>query len=169
MANVKFVNAAGKYQDDTARHDLIHYITQSKKTPNHIVSFSHGEISLAADQMTQTTQSFGKDQGVRIYHFIITFAPGDINGMEYAIYAANEITRLIGQRHEIVYAVHEDTQIPHIHFAFNPVSFVDGYKYHGGKQEFKELMDMLRGVMKFIGVFTFYNVKYMTDSKNPHE
>ena len=34
MANVKFVNAAGKYQDDTARHDLIHYMTQRKKTPN---------------------------------------------------------------------------------------------------------------------------------------
>ena len=32
MANVKFANAAGKYQDDTARHDLVDYITQRKKT-----------------------------------------------------------------------------------------------------------------------------------------
>lgn len=159
MANVKFVNAAGKYQDDTARHDLIHYMTQRKKTPNHITGFSHGDISTAADQMTQTAQSFGKDHGVRIYHFIISFALGDINCMEYILYAANEITRILGQRHEIAYAVHEDTRIPHIHFAFNPVSFVDGYKYHGGKEEFKELMDMLRGVMRFIGVFTFYKVK----------
>lgn len=169
MANVKFANAAGKYQDDTARHDLVDYITQRKKTPNHIVSFSHGDISQAADQMTQTARSFGKDQGVRIYHFIITFAPGDINGMEYIIYAANEITRLIGQRHEIAYAVHENTRIPHIHFVFNPVSYVDGYKYHGGKQEFRELMDMLRGVMKFIGVFTFYRVKYVPNGENPYE
>ena len=159
MANVKFVNAAGKYQDDTARHDLIHYMTQHKKTPNHITGFSHGDISTAADQMAHTAQSFGKDHGVRIYHFIITFAPCDINGMEYILYAANEITRILGQRHEIAYAVHEDTRIPHIHFAFNPVSFVDGYKYHGGKDEFKELMDTLREVMRFIGVFTFYKVK----------
>ena len=65
MANVKFVNAAGKYQDDTARHDLIHYMTQHKKIPNHIVCFSHGDISNAADQMTQTAQSFGKDHGVQ--------------------------------------------------------------------------------------------------------
>ena len=169
MANVKFVNAAGKYHDDTARHDLIHYMTQRKKIPNHIVGFSHGDISNAADQMTQTARSFGKDQGVRIYHFIITFAPGDVNGMDYILYAANEITRLLGQRHEVAYAVHEDTRIPHIHFAFNPVSFVDGHKYHGGKEEFKELMDMLRGVMRFIGVFTFYRVKYVTDRANPYE
>lgn len=169
MANVKFVNAAGKYQDDTARYDLIHYMTQRKKIPNHIVGFSHGDISNAADQMAQTARSFGKDQGVRIYHFIITFAPGDVNGMEYILYAANEITRLLGQHHEIAYAVHEDTRIPHIHFAFNPVSFVDGYKYHGGKQEFHELMDTLREVLNFIGVFTFYRVKYVTDLENLHE
>lgn len=169
MANVKFVNAAGKYQDDTARHDLIHYMTQRKKTPNHITGFSHGDISTAADQMTQTARSFGKDQGIRIYHFIITFAPGDVNSIEYILYAANEITRLLGQRNEIAYAVHEDTRIPHIHFAFNPVSFVDGYKYHGGKEEFKELMDMLRGVMKFIGVFTFYRVKNRGDEINGNE
>lgn len=169
MANVKFVNAAGKYQDDTARHDLIHYMTQRKKIPNHIVGFSHGDISNAADRMTQTARSFGKDQGVRIYHFIITFAPGDVNDIEYIIYAANEITRIMGQRHEIAYAVHEDTRIPHIHFAFNPVSFVDGYKYHGGKEEFKELMDTLRGVMRFIGVFTFYRVKNRGDEINGNE
>ena len=83
MANVKFANAAGKYQDDDARHDLVDYITQRKKTPNHIVSFSHGDISQAADQMTQTARSFGKDQGVRSYHFIISFAPGDINCMVF--------------------------------------------------------------------------------------
>ena len=28
MANVKFANAAGKYQDDDARHDLVDYITK---------------------------------------------------------------------------------------------------------------------------------------------
>ena len=105
------------------------------------------------DQMTQTARSFGKDQGVRIYHFIISFAPGDINCMEYILYAANEITRNLAQRHETAYAVHEDTRIPHIHFAFNPVSYVDGYKYHGGKQEFQELMDLLKGVMNYIGVY----------------
>ena len=169
MANVKLVNAAGKYQDDTASHDLVHYMTQRKKIPNRIVGFSHGDISNAADQMTQTARSFGKDQGVRIYHFIITFAPGDINGMEYIIYAANEITRLLGQRHEIDYAVHEDTRIPHIHFAFNPVSFVDGYRYHGGKEEFKELMDTLRGVMRLIGVFAFFRVKNRCDEMDPYE
>ena len=166
MANVKFANAASKYQDDTARHDLIHYMTQHKKTPNHIVGFSHGDISTAADLMTQTAQSFGKDQGVRIYHFIITFAPGDVNGIEYILYAANEITHLLGQRHETAYAVHEDTQFPHIHFAFNPVSFVDGHRYHGGKEEFKELMDMLRGVMRFIGVYRFYLVKHLVNEEN---
>ena len=169
MANVKFVNAAGKYQDDNARHDLIHYMTQRKKIPNHIIGFSHGDIVNAADLMTQTARSFGKDQGVRIYHFIITFAPGDVNDIEYILYAANEITRLLGQRHEIAYAVHEDTRIPHIHFAFNPVSFVDGYKYHGGKQEFKELMDMLKGVINFIGAYAFFRAKYEPDRENPHE
>lgn len=169
MANVKFVNAAGKYQDDTARHDLIHYITQRKKIPNHIVCFSHGDISNAADQMTQTARFFGKDQGIRIYHFIITFSPGDIRGLEYILYAANEITRILGQHHEVAYAVHEDTKIPHIHFAFNPVSFVDGNKYHGGKQEFQELMNTLREVMRFIGVFTFFRVKNRCDEMDPYE
>ena len=162
MATVKFVAAAGKYQDDDARHDLIHYMIQKSKTPNHIINFSHGDISQAADQMTNTAKAWNKDAGVRICHFIISFAPGDINSMECMIYAANEIMRLLSQRHEIAYAVHEDTRIPHIHFAFNPVSYIDGYKYHGGKQEFKELMETLREVMKFIGVYQFFRVKYIS-------
>lgn len=169
MANVKFVNAAGKYQDDTARHDVIHYLTQRRKIPNHIVGSSHGDIAQAADRMTRNARSFGKDQGVRIYHFIITFAAGDIRGLEYILYAADEITRIIGQRYEIVYAVHEDTRIPHIHFAFNPVSFVDGYKYHGGKEEFRELMEKLTKVMNFVGVYRFFRVKYVPNGEEPHE
>ena len=169
MANVKIVNAAGKYQDDNARHDLIHYVTQGRKVPNHIVGFSHGDIAQAADRMTRTARSFGKNQGVRICHFIITFAPDDVRGLEYILYAADEITRIIGQRHEIAYAVHEDTHIPHIHFAFNPVSFVDGYKYHGGKAEFRELMEKLTKVMHFIGVYRFFRVKYVPNGAEPHE
>jgi hypothetical protein len=46
---------------------------------------------------------------------------------------------------------------------------VDGYKYHGGKQEFRELRETLREVMRFIGVFTFYRVKYVGCAENTHE
>ena len=60
MAIVKFVAAASKYQDDTARHDLIRYMTQKSKTPNHIVGFSHGDIRHTADQMTNTAKAWNK-------------------------------------------------------------------------------------------------------------
>ena len=34
MATVKFLNAAGKYDDPAARDDVIRYITQKVKTPS---------------------------------------------------------------------------------------------------------------------------------------
>ncbi len=81
-------------------------------------------------EMQATKQRFGKLGGVVGYHFIQSFAPGEVTpeqahaiGMEFA-------RRLFGDRYEVVIGMHLDKAHLHNHVVVNSVSFVDGKKYH---------------------------------------
>lgn len=81
-------------------------------------------------EMQATKQRFGKLSGVVGYHFIQSFAPGEVTpeqahaiGMEFA-------RRLFGDRYEVVIGTHLDKAHLHNHVVVNSVSFVDGKKYH---------------------------------------
>ena len=82
---------------------------------------------------------------------------------------ASMIAHEIGQRYQCIYAVHEDTYHTHFHFAFNPVSFVDGHKYSGTKEEHKALKERIAMCVKTMGIHIFYEVKYYPETNNRFE
>lgn len=126
MATVKFLNAAGKYDDPGARHDVIRYILQPIKTPSGLVIGCPMEPAMAAAQMQAVAQNFRKDNKVRIRHFVISFYRTEQLNLQQLDALAEDVCREIGREYQIVCALHEDTLTPHIHFVFNPVSYVDG-------------------------------------------
>ena len=73
MATVKFLNAAGKYDDPAAREDVIRYITQKVKTPSGYIGACGVDIPNAAQQMQEVSASFKKDNKIRIRHFVVSF------------------------------------------------------------------------------------------------
>lgn len=90
----------------------------------------------AFSEMAETKKRWRKTGGVLGYHFIQSFAPGEVTpeqaheiGMEFA-------RRMFGERYEVVIGTHLDKAHLHNHIVINSVSFVDGQKYHSSPESY---------------------------------
>ena len=81
-------------------------------------------------EMQATKQRFGKLGGVVGYHFIQSFAPGEVTPEQAHTIGVAFAQRLFGERYEVVVGTHLDKVHLHNHVVVNSVSFVDGKKYH---------------------------------------
>lgn len=169
MATVKFLNAAGKYDDPAAREDVIRYITQPYKTTHGFVGAYGVDIPYAAQQMQAVAASYKKDNKIRIRHFMVSFHPSEHISADKANLIAMMIAQDLGRIYQCVYAVHEDTHQIHFHLVFNPVSHVNGYKYSGTREEHKALRELIGNHVKAMGVHIFYETKYHPEPNNRFE
>ena len=81
-------------------------------------------------EMQATKRRFGKLGGVVGYHFIQSFAPGEVTPEQAHAIGVVFARRLFGDRYEVVIGTHLDKAHLHNHVVVNSVSFVDGKKYH---------------------------------------
>lgn len=81
-------------------------------------------------EMQATKQRFSKPGGVVGYHFIQSFAPGEVTPEQAHAIGVAFAQRLFGDRYEVVVGTHLDRAHLHNHVVVNSVSFVDGKKYH---------------------------------------
>ena len=81
-------------------------------------------------EMQATKRRFGKLGGVVGYHFIQSFAPGEVTPEQAHAIGVAFAQRLFGDRYEVVVGTHLDKAHLHNHVVVNSVSFVDGKKYH---------------------------------------
>lgn len=168
MATVKFLNAAGKYDDPAARETVISYILQKTKTRSGFVGSCGVDLDMAAEQMQALAESFKKDNKIRLRHFVVSFYYAETMMLKQVQWIAEGISQELGQTYQVVYAVHEDTMSPHIHFVFNPVGY-DGHKYSGTKAEHHGLKELLRRHLNIHGIKMLYEVKYRPEVQNPYE
>lgn len=84
----------------------------------------------AYTEMQATKSRFGKKGGVVGYHFIQSFAPGEVTPEQAHAIGVAFAQRLFGERYEVVVGTHLDRAHLHNHVVVNSVSFVDGKKYH---------------------------------------
>lgn len=169
MVYFKKIAASGKYHDDMAVYNVLGYITRSDKTPSNHIFSSHDSnlpLPMIATGMRAVAMHYGKNSHIRLHHFILTFKP-DAAHLLPSI--ANDICDCIGKTFQVVVAQHEDTPHPHLHVVFNSVSFVNGYKYRGGKEDYYELIDQMRSIVHKYGLHPLIPVKYIPNPNNPHE
>ena len=125
-------------REKTALDSKIIYATNPEKTEQ--VFFTNAlncdSVDTAFQEMQSTKRRFGKMGGVLGYHFIQSFAPGEVTpeqaheiGMEFA-------RRMFGERYEVVIGTHLDKAHLHNHIVINSVSFVDGQKYHSSPESY---------------------------------
>ena len=114
----------------------IKYILNGDKTEEQILT-AHLNCDPGREcrQMLDTKRAYGKTDGVRYYHVIQSFKPGEVSP-ELAL----EIAREFAQEHlpgfEAVIAVHVDRQHIHAHTIFNSVNADTGAKYHSTPQTY---------------------------------
>ena len=133
------VSGSGKYQDDLAIPNLIAYITDGNKAKGDIIGGCSIDFNNIAGSMVQVSEHFKKNSHIRAHHFIVSFLPHEVHFVGVLMCIANQICQYFSDEYQIVYALHEDTGYPHLHFVFNAVSYVDGHRYRGGIGEYKNL------------------------------
>lgn len=158
MATYKVIGCEqdGKYMDETAREDVISYVTRPDKIPHHYVGGVAVNIDNAAEEMTILADAFHKDDGLRLRHSVIGF------DKDITLETANAIARIaaeyFGSERQTIYAVHEDADHIHAHIVMNSVSYLDGRKYHGTKKQYYDFIKYMKSAVRPYGI-TFYPVK----------
>lgn len=89
----------------------------------------------AALEINRLARCFGQNHGIRLRHWIISLYPNELTLPEIAAFARQACAFYAG-KYQIVYAVHEDVPHPHIHFVMNYISYLDGSRYRGDKQDY---------------------------------
>ena len=135
----------GKFFDDNAYHDAIDYIFRSDKAA-HIGGCNVTSSQTAAREMEQTAAAFGKSCGKRVRHSILSFVAREHVSLEEANDYAQAIIGHYAPEYQMVYAVHANTEHPHIHFVMNQISYVDGHRYQGRKKDYYDFLQHMKRV-----------------------
>lgn len=104
--------------------------------------------NIAAYQMQQTKAYYTKLDGRQYKHYVLSFAPGEIDINSAKEYAKKLAEKCFGDRYEVAVGIHKNSAGGkiHAHFVVNSVSFIDGKKLHFAKSDlenFKNLNDKL--------------------------
>lgn len=169
MVIFKKIAFKGKYQDDQAIPDVINYIFRNDKTPNKVIGGYHVDMDNVSGSMISLSKRFYNYSRIRLHHFVVSFHPEDLYLPSIIPQIAEGICSYIGQRFQIVYALHEDTYYPHIHFVFNAVSYIDGSKYHCSIGEYKQLVGWIGTLLSSYGLYPLISVNYVPSSFDLHE
>lgn len=153
MAIIKTANQKGKYHDLNTRHALISYITNPTKTPSGYIYCAHVNPNNPVADMDFIAAKYGKSGGVQARHFIFSFTPAELDTPSLAAYIAREITAYLGQEYQTVCAVHEDRSHLHIRAVINSISYLDGHRYYGRKQEFYALKNQVAQILRCYGIY----------------
>ena len=154
MATFKVIGKGedGKYFDNDAFNDVINYVFSDYKIPHKCIGGYGVHIENAAEQMEIVTSVYNKNSGVRLRHFIISFSDADCISLPEAYQIADAAARYFADRHQIIFAIHEDTFHLHIHFVMNQVSYIDGLKYSGKKSEHYDFIYYMWNVCSQYGI-----------------
>lgn len=133
-----------KYHDEEALETVITYCQNPSKTASGLVGGFGVNVSQAAYEMDLLAHAYGKNKGLRLRHWVISFDKGEISRLKRAGYRIYDTLANIawyaasyyGYQYQIVYAVHKDSNQPHIHFVMNTVNFKTGHKYAGDKADY---------------------------------
>lgn len=110
----------------------ITYAVNPEKTEQHFFASAINceSCETAYAEIQETKRRFGKSGGVVGYHFIQSFAPGEVTPEQAHCIGMAFAEKLFGSRYEVVIGTHLDKAHLHTHIVINSVSFVDGKKYH---------------------------------------
>lgn len=146
MVTFTLLNQRG--QEFNLRETIERYITDTNKAKSGYIAgkFVNNDI---VDCMDRVARLLGEEGGAKAIHFELSFGPEELTDPELAREIAEHITIFIGQEYQACFAVHENTEQIHIHFVFNSLSYLDGYRYTGTTEENLRLADYVASVLYY--------------------
>ena len=124
-----------KYSDHVSS---LHYATDKDKTnleneQKLLVEGINCDPDIAARQMIDTKEIYGKTDGVVAYHAYISFKPGEVSPEEAQKVAMEVANKMWGKDYEVIVATHLNANCVHCHIVINSVSMTDGRKMNENK------------------------------------
>ena len=159
MAIYYTVNRKAKYHDYESKEDVVNYILNPFKTPSGYVGFMNVDPRNPSLSMHECSAKYGKDKGVQIRHFVVSFGIYEIPNVSVANAIAHELMLFIGRQYPVFYAVHENKENIHFHMAFNNVSLT-GKRYYGNKTEYYAIVNTLGAILKKYGIHVLQTKYY---------
>ena len=156
VARYKVINQAGKFQDPNAYTDVIQYCTNPDKTPSGLIGGRNLDTNYAAEQMETVADVFGKNSKTRVEHTVLSFSPNEEISLEGIVEIADSLADYYAEDYQVLYAVHENTDNPHVHMVMNRISHRDGHRYRGNKQEYYGVQTHLKKELRKHGLHLDY-------------
>ena len=122
----------------TSLSGIIEYAVNPRKTEQRMfeTALNCESPETAFSEMSSTKERWRKEGGVLGYHFIQSFAPGEVTPEKAHALGVAFAKELFGDRFECVIGTHLDKEHLHSHIVINSVSFVDGKKYHSSPENY---------------------------------
>ena len=134
--------ASNKSKTDLSKYsdliDALHYASDEDKTnleneQRLLVEGINCDPDIAARQMIDTKEIYGKTGGVVAYHAYISFKPGEVSPEEAQQVAMEVANKMWGKDYEMIVATHLNANCVHCHIVINSVSMTDGRKMNENK------------------------------------
>lgn len=136
-----------KYHDDSALKNVIEYCYRPDKTPHQYIGGIGVNPQYAVEQMEAVALAYRKASGLRLRHMLLSFDKHERISFQRAKLLAFQLASYYGYKYQIIYAVHEDKANKHIHFVMNTVSYLDGHKYAGHRDDYYRFQEYMRSVL----------------------
>ena len=130
-------------QSGASLRRIINYVTQPKKTEEHLIAGVDCDPQNAYDDMMLTKELFHKTNGRQYKHFIYSFPPGETMTPEQVLENAQRLVMETPalQGYQALIAVHQDRKHIHAHIVVNSVHAETGYKLQWSKQDLADLKE----------------------------
>ena len=143
-----------------ALQDVIAYAANEDKTEQlYYTTGINCDVEFARDQFDNTKLRFGKTGRNVAYHAYQSFAEGEVTPDEAHAIGVELARELWGDRFQVVVATHVNTKCVHNHIVINSVSFKDGLKFHGCKENTRLLRDTSDRICREHGLSVIENPK----------
>lgn len=166
MANYIVLNARGKYKDDKAIQDVIHYAV-SKALESCVFG---GAVlpEIAIESMKGVARAYHKERGVRLRHFVLSFDSHERITLRHARIIMQQVIAYYQDNYQILAAIHDDQENLHIHFIMNSVSYRDGSKYKDKGKDHSAFLNYLNKILRRYGI-SVHDAKKQQAEQTAHE
>ncbi len=102
--------------------------------------------------MMNLKESFHDDSKIVAYHAVQSFKPGEGNADLIHEIGVKTVSKLFGDQYQFVVCTHLDKEHLHNHIVINPISIVDGKRYHNSMKDIYKLREVSDEICRQYGL-----------------
>lgn len=148
MAN--FVIVKNDYDTIDALRNVFEYISNEVKSEG-LIGAQNMLLNNSFEQAMAVNRYFHNNTSKKVIHFILSFADYDTIDPTDAFYEGYKVCGLLSE-YQIKFAIHQNTDNLHIHFAMNPININDGHKFYFDDRNLYKFITGLRKIFEPYGI-----------------